>query len=200
MWLLPLVPVLAGTVAVLVAVRSDGAERSAIDIDSSAADVSTVDDLVAASDRVVVATVADITDGRQISAPADPDAAVVTRPLVLDVSVALAGSSSDDVIVEEPAALADGTPVVVDGVEPLDVGDEAVWFLVGSDAETMPYFALVNRQGRYTVAGDSLQPASDDPLSRRLAAVGLDGLSDRIASVVLEISPATFGSLVTDSR
>ena len=68
-------------------------------------------------------------------------------------------------IVEEPAALGDGTPVVVDGIEPLDVGDEAVWFLVAGDAETMPYFALVNRQGRYTIAGDTLQPAADDPLS-----------------------------------
>ena len=135
---------------------------------------------------MVVATVADITDGRQITAPADPDAAVVTRLLVLDVSAALAGSSSGDVLVEEPAALADGTPVVVDGVEPLAVGDEAIWFLVGGDAETMPYFAVVNRQGRYTVAGESLQPASDDPLSRRLAALGLDGLSDRVTDTATD--------------
>jgi hypothetical protein len=177
------VPVLAGTVAVVVAVRSDGAERSAIEIDSSAADHSTLGDLVAASDLVVVAAVADITDGRQISAPADPDAAILTRMLVLDVSEVLVGSSSDDVIVEEPAALADGTPVVVDGVDSLDVGDEAMWFLVGGDAETMPYFAVVNRQGRYAVAGESLQPASDDPLSRRLAALGLDGLSDRVSDI-----------------
>ncbi len=93
------------------------------------------------------------------------------------------GLLSGDVIVEEPAALADGTPVVVDGVQPLDVGDEAMWFLVAGDAETMPYFAVVNRQGRYTVAGETLRPASDDPLSRRLAALGLDGLSDRVAGV-----------------
>jgi hypothetical protein len=177
------VPVLAGVVAVLVAVRSDGDERSAVDIESSAADHSTLDDLVAAADLVVVATVADVTEGRQISAPADPDAAIRTRLLVLDVADVLAGSASGDVLVEEPASLADGTPVVVDGVEPLDVGDEAVWFLVGGDAETMPYFAVVNRQGRYTATGDTLQPASDDSLSRSLAGLGLDELSDRVTDI-----------------
>jgi hypothetical protein len=177
---LPIVPVIAGVVAVVVAVRSDDGEQTAIDIDSSAADHTTLDDLVAASDLVVVATVADVTDGRQISAPADPDAAILTRLLVLDVSDVLAGAASSDVLVEEPATLADGTPVVVDGVEPIDVGDEAMWFLVGGDAETMPYFAVVNRQGRYTVIGDTLEPASDDPLSRSLAGLGLDELSDRV--------------------
>jgi hypothetical protein len=174
------VPVLAGAVAVVAAVRTDVGEPSAIEIDSSAADHAMVDDLVAASDLVVVASVADVTEGRQMSAPADPDAAILTRLLVLEVSDVLAGSASGDVLVEEPSSLADGTPVVVDGVEPLDVGDEAMWFLVGGDAETMPYFAVVNRQGRYTVTGDTLQPASDDALSRSLAALGLDELSDRV--------------------
>jgi hypothetical protein len=47
----------------------------------------------------------------------------------------------------------------------------------------MPYFAVVNRQGRYTVAGDALQPAADDPLSRSLAGLGLDGLSDRVTDI-----------------
>ena len=67
----------------------------------------------------------DVADGRQISAPGDPAAAVRTRLLVLDVSDVLAGSVSGDVIVEEPATVGDGTPVVVDGMQPLDVGDEA---------------------------------------------------------------------------
>ena len=158
MWLLPLVPLIAGIVVVLVAVRSGDDEPAAIELTSSADDFSTLDELVAASDLVVVATVADITDGRQITAPADPDAAVVTRLAVLEVSDVLAGAVDGDVIVEEPAALGDGTPVVVDGIEPLDVGDQAIWFLVAGDAETMPYLALVNRQGRYTIAGDTLRP------------------------------------------
>ena len=91
---------------------------------------------------------------------------MVTRLLVLEVSDVLAGSADGDVIVEEPAP-GDGTPVVVDGIQPLDVGDQAVWFLVAGDGETMPYFALVNRQGRYTITGDTLRPAADDPLSTR---------------------------------
>jgi hypothetical protein len=170
-------------VAVVVAVRGDGAERSAIDIGSSAADQSTLEGLVAASDLVVVATVADISNGREVSAPDDPDAGIRTRLLVLDVSAVVAGSSSGDVIVEEPTALTDGTPIVVDGVEPLDVGDEAMWFLVGGDADTMPYFAVVNRQGRYTVAGETLQSGSDDPLSGELADLGVEGLSDRVTAI-----------------
>jgi hypothetical protein len=51
-------------------------------------------------------------------------------------------------VVEEPAALIDGTPVVVDGLEPLRVGDQAVWFLVAGDDVSLPYYAVVNSQGR----------------------------------------------------
>ncbi len=174
---------LAGVAVIVASLRSGDDDPAAIELASSAADFSSVDDLVAASDLVVVATVTDIADGRQITAPADPDAAVVTRLLVLEVSDVLAGSIDGDVIVEEPATLGDGTPVVVDGIESLDVGGEAVWFLVGGDAETMPYYAVVNRQGRYAIAGDTLQPASVDPLSTRLAALGLDRLADEVTAI-----------------
>ena len=68
-------------------------------------------------------------------------------------------------------------------MQPLDVGDEAVWFLVAGDAETMPYFAVVNRQGRYTIAGDTLRAASDDLLSTELAGLGLAGLVERVGEV-----------------
>ena len=47
----------------------------------------------------------------------------------------------------------------------------------------MPYFALVNRQGRYTIAGDTLRPAADDPLSTELADAGLEGLQARVADI-----------------
>jgi hypothetical protein len=68
-------------------------------------------------------------------------------------------------------------------MQPLNVGDEAVSFLVAGDTETMPYFAVVNRQGRYTVGGDTLQPASGDPLSAEFAALGLAGLSDCVVEI-----------------
>jgi hypothetical protein len=58
-----------------------------------------------------------------------------------------------------------------------------MWFLVGGDADTMPYFAVVNRQGRYTVAGETLQSGSDDPLSGELADLGVEGLSDRVTAI-----------------
>ena len=180
MWLLPVVPLVVGIVAVVVVAMGGDEEPAPIAITSSAADFSTLDDLLAASDLVVVATIADITDGRQITAPADPEAALITRLLVLDVSDVLAGDGDGDVIVEEPATLGNGTPVVVDGIAPLGVGDQAVWFLVAGDAETMPYFALVNRQGRYTIAGDTLRPAADDQLSTEVAGAGLERLIERI--------------------
>jgi hypothetical protein len=180
---LPVVPLTIGAVAVVVALRADDERDSPpIELSSSAVDFATADELFAASDLVVVAPVIGVADGRQLTAPGDPDAAVVTRLLVLDPSDVLAGSAAGDVIVEEPATLGDGTPVVVDGISPLDVGDEAVWFLVAGDGEAMPYYAVTNRQGRYTVVGDALQPASDDPLSTELAALGLEGLGARLGA------------------
>ena len=164
--------------------RSDDDEPAAIEVTSSAGDFATADELVAGSDLVVAATVVDVSDGRLISAPGDPAAALRTRLLVLDVSDVLAGSVNGDVIVEEPATLGDGTPVIVDGMRPLDPGDEAVWFLVAGDVESMPYYAVVNRQGRYVVTGDELRPAADDALSTELARLGIGGLTERVDELV----------------
>ncbi|MDF2732489.1 MAG: hypothetical protein K0S92_1122 [Desertimonas sp.] len=182
--MLPVVPLIAGATAVAVAVRSDDTEPEAIELTSSAADFTTDDELVAGSDLVVAATVVDIAGGRQISAQDNPAAAVRTRLLVLEVTDVLAGSVSGDVIVEEPATLSDGTPVEVDGMRPLDTGDKALWFLVVGDSEAMPYFAVVNKQGRYVVDGDGLRASSDDPLSTELAGLGLAGLTDRVEELV----------------
>ena len=65
-------------------------------------------------------------------------------------------------------------------MRPLDTGDEALWFLVVGDSEAMPYFAVVNKQGRYVVDGDGLRASSDDPLSSELAGLGLAGLTDSV--------------------
>ena len=78
-WLLPLVPLIGGRRGRRVAVAAATSEPAPVEITSSAADFATLEELVAASDLVVVATVADIAEGRQITAPADPAAAVVTR-------------------------------------------------------------------------------------------------------------------------
>ena len=146
---------------------------------SSAPTFTTLDELVVASDVVVVATVAGVEDGRTLTAPEDPEAGFRTRLVELDVTSALVGDvePGDPLIVEEPAALLDGTPVVVDGLEPLAVGEQAVWFLVAGTSEDQPYLAVVNGQGRYRVVGDALDPpTTTDPLATEVAALGLDGL------------------------
>ena len=84
-------------------------------------------------------------------------------------------------MIEEPAALLDGTPLVVDAMSPLETGDRAVWFLVAGGSDEQPYHAVVNDQGRYQVVGDTLRPSGDDPLAVELAGLGLEGLGDAVA-------------------
>ncbi len=88
-------------------------------------------------------------------------------------------------VVEEPAELLDGTPVIVDGMSALDVGDRAVWFLVAGDSDELPYLAAVNGQGRYEIAGATLRPSGEDRLSQELAALGVEGL----VAAVDELAP-----------
>ena len=178
-WLLPLVPVLAGAVAVVVAVRSDDDEPAAIDIDSSAADFSTLDELVAASDLVVVATVADVTDGTADHArrpTRTPPCS--TRLLVLDVSAVLAGSSAGDVIVEEPAALATGRRSSSTGCSRSTSATKRC----GSSSPATPRRCRTSPSSTARAATPSpatrSEPASDDPLSTELAGLGLDGSVD----------------------
>ena len=115
---------------------ADDDESAPVEIVSSGGPTFTsLDELVAASDVVVVATVADVADGRTLTAAGDPDAGIRTRLVELAVQQTLAGEAGEPLIVEEASQLLDGTPVVVDGMEPLAEGDQAVWFLVaGGDA------------------------------------------------------------------
>jgi hypothetical protein len=136
-----------------------------------------LDELVAASDVVVLAAVAGVDDGRTITAPADPDAGIRTRLVQLDVRETLVGEALDSVVVEEASAFADGAAIVVDGMTQLRPGDIAIWFLVGGDGEATPYYAAVNGQSRFVVVGDTLQPSGADELSRALATLGPDELA-----------------------
>lgn len=92
----------------------------------------------------------------------------------------LVGEVPDRVVVEEAATLTDGTPIAADGMDELGDGDRAVWFLVAGGNDSMPYFATVNGQARYEVVDDTLEPAGADVLSRQLAALGPDGLTEAI--------------------
>ncbi len=136
----------AGIVAIVGLTADD--EPEPVELASDAPTFTSLAELVAASDLVVVATVTDISDGRTVTAPDDPAAGIRTRLVRLSVARTLVGQASRPLVVEEPAALIDGTPVVVDGLEPLRVGEQAVWFLVAGDDASLPYYAVVNSQGR----------------------------------------------------
>ena len=64
-------------------------------------------------------------------------------------------------------------------MDPSAEGERAVWFLVASDGEGSPYYALVNAQGRYAPGS-----VADDPLSGELAALGFDGVIDAVLAAV----------------
>jgi hypothetical protein len=149
-------------------------------IASNAPRFTALDGLVAASDAIVLAEATAATDGRTITDPATPDAGVRTRLVELRVVETLAGTPARPLVIEEEAALLDGTPIVVDGVQPMQVGDRGVFFLVAGGTEAAPHYALVGPQGRYLVEGDALVPAVDDPLASTLAAGGGPALVDRV--------------------
>jgi len=171
--------VLAAAVVGMVELAGDDDRPDAVVLESSAALFDTLDDLVAASDLVVIATVNEIAEGRTITSPDDADAGIRTRLVELGVIDVLHGNASDQLIVEEAAAFADGTPIVLDGMTELGEADSAVWFLVAGGSETMPYFAAVNSQGRFQITG-TLDPSGDDPLSQELASLSSQELTEAV--------------------
>jgi len=161
--------VLVAVVVGLVQLVGDDDRPEAMAVESSADLFDSLDDLVAASDFVLVATITDIADGRTITSSDNPAAGIHSRLVELDVNEVLHGDAPDRVVVEEADAFADGTPIAVDGMNELHNGDAAVWFLVAGGSDAMPYYATVNGQGRIRIVGDSLDASGDDPLSQEVA-------------------------------
>jgi hypothetical protein len=139
-----------------------------------------VDDAGRASDRAVQSQVVaiEVEDGvAQDDAPATPESGTV-------------------VLVEEEAALVDGTPIIVDGARPARVGDAGIWFLAASTDPEFPGFTTVNSQGRYLLTGDRTPDAPlrgalhgadrSDALVRDLEALGFAGLADATADAMTE--------------
>lgn len=100
--------------------RAD-AGRSVVELNSSGPTFPTLDELVDASDLVVI---------------------VRSQLVELSVGAVLAGDASgDSMVLEEEAA--NGQPVIVDGLRPTRLGDEGVFFLVRGDDRSVPYYARV---------------------------------------------------------
>jgi hypothetical protein len=159
---------------------------------TSVYDFSSLDEMGAASDLVVEADVVAVERGRLVGEPGE--GGVISRIVTLAVVDVIRGdAAASTVIVEEEGWLPDGTPIIVDDVEPSVVGDHGVWFLDALDAldgADLPAYLVINSQGRMlerddrVLGGDQTDPlviavqqGSFDELIR-----ALDGMALRTPS------------------
>lgn len=108
-------------------------------------------DLAAASDVVVEAVVVDVERGRTITDPERPDVGIATQIAHLEDL-----DSGARITVEQERSLLDGTPITVNGLPALEVGDHGVAFLIRGGSDEFPYSALVNEQAWLTVVDDAI--------------------------------------------
>jgi hypothetical protein len=146
-------------------------------------DFATLDELVAASDAIVVATVVAVDEGRLVGEP--EEGAVISRVASLRVDTALIGDVADIVVIEEEGWLPDGTPLIVNDVTPTAVGDEGVWFLDSIDDSELPGYLVINSQGRYLLdpadpTGPLVGGDRNDALVQTLERLTLPELIDAI--------------------
>ena len=129
-------------------------------------DFTSLAEMVAASDVIVVGTVVATEPGRLVGDPAS--GGVISRLVTIDVDEVIGGDanggdanggdangSEATIVIEEEATLPDGTPLIVNGVSPSAVGDHGIWFLDRIEDAELPVFLVINSQGRF------LTPAQD---------------------------------------
>lgn len=196
-WALPAVAVALAVIAGAVVLGgSDGGDGShpstpttalpadAVEVTSDAPAYGSLQELVDASDLIVRGRVADAERGRWFGDPGST-ARIQSRLLTLDVEDVLHGSprgEAGSVLVEEEGWTEDGHPLVIDGAEPSQEGDEGIWFLVDTGDETTGAWIVVNAQGRYLVGPDGLEGATGgDPLVAELSGLSIDELEARIS-------------------
>jgi hypothetical protein len=180
------IPIVAA-VAIAVAVGAyflmrddDAGRRQPLAVEATSIyDFAALDELVAASDAIVVATVVAVDEGRLVGEP--EEGAVISRVASLRVDTALIGDVADIVVIEEEGWLPDGTPLIVNGVAPTAVGDEGVWFLDAIDDAELRGYLVINSQGRYLLdptdpTGTLLGGDRDDSLVQTLEQLTLPEL------------------------
>jgi hypothetical protein len=127
----------------------DGATSTpaTVDVVASERDYATAAELADASDRVVDGTVVAIETGRPLTDAADPTVGVRTQLVSIEVIRMVKGDAVETVVIEQEATLLDGTPITVNGVAPVAVGDDGRFYLVDGDGEEFPYAALTTIDG-----------------------------------------------------
>ena len=143
-----------------------------VELKSDAPTFTSLDELVAASDVVVVATVADVSEGRTLTAPDDPDAGFRTRLVELDV-VAGAGRRAAGAAGRRGARRAARRHAGGRrrAWSRSTVGDQAVWFLVAGDGRA----AVPRRRQRPGPVRDRRRHTATVRRGPAVAAAGLAG-------------------------
>ena len=189
-WVPAAVAALAATAGVGLAVarRPEATRPEPVTLRSEGRTFASLPELVDASAVVVLARVSSVSGGRTFASPGG--GAVRSRVLHLEIGAVLAGPDPGPTLaVEEVAELADGTPVVLDGLPPAQQDDQGFWFLAASADRSVPYLAAVGPQGRYLrrseEPGDDrlVGAAGPDPLVRALAGGGGRRLADEVIAV-----------------
>ena len=144
-----------------------------------------VDELVLASDLVVVGTVATVSCE-------DAAGGMRDRRAVVDVEQTLYGDETTQLEIVSPGD-EQGGPITVDGVLPPVPGESAVWFLRSSSTVAGTY-EPVGPQGRYRIEGQVLTPVTQDTdrrvheVAEQVAGLGRDGLTQAVAAATEAIA------------
>jgi hypothetical protein len=145
------VAIVVVAVAVIIASRDHDPEPAPLDVEATSIyQFSSLDEMVAASDAIVVGRVTATERGRLVGDPAN--GGVISRLVTVTVDEVLAGVAGATIVVEEEGWLTDDTPITVNGVAASKVGDEGVWFLDMNDDAELPSFLVINSQGRFLFA------------------------------------------------
>ena len=157
-----------------------------VQVTSDAPRRATLDELAAAADLVVRAQVVGTARGRVFGDPG-ATSAIESRVVTLQVTRVLRGTGGEPggrLLVEEEGWTLDGAPLIVDGLAPSTVGDDAIWFLASVGADEDARYVVVSAEGRYLVDGDALEGAAgDDPLIAELEALGAAGLEGAVTAL-----------------
>jgi hypothetical protein len=133
----------------------------------------TLAEMAEVSDLVVEGRVVDVTRGRTIGQPGD--SAITSRIVTISVDATFPETTDAPatVLVEEEGWLSDGSPLVVNGVSPSEIGDSGIWFLDELGDPELPAYLVINSQGRFLHTGDEVSGGDQrDPLVQTLQTLG----------------------------
>jgi hypothetical protein len=198
-WLPVVLCVVAGGVAAAVLARQTDPTPVRAPLDVQAQSIfafTTIGEMTAASDLVVVGSVAAVAEGRLIGSPGGTS--VRSQFTTITVQRVLAGVAPAAVVIEEEAALADGTPITVNGVAPSEVGDRAVWFLDQLEGEESPVYLVINSQGRVLdEGGRAVGGDQRDALVQAIQRLGFDAVIAEVCAAVAGTGHSASGCEVT---